>query len=75
MKNKVRKVQNTIRIAIDFINNYNPFKVHSKRSKMLTKLISNSKQLESNKTVTPSHLPETKLVLRRLDPQQQVTQQ
>ena len=39
MKNMVKKVQKTIRIAIDFINNGKPFNVNSKRLKMLSKLI------------------------------------
>ena len=74
-KNRLKKVQNTIRIAIDFIINGKPFKVSSKRSKMLTEMKSKTKQLDSSKTEghTPSHLPKAKSVLRRLGTKPQVT--
>jgi adenylyl- and sulfurtransferase ThiI len=55
-KNKLKKVQNTIRIGIDFINNGKPFKVSSKRSKMLTEIKSNTKQLNSKKKRRSIHL-------------------
>ena len=68
--NKSKKVQNTIRIDIDFINNGKTFKVSSKRSKMLTEIKSNTKQLNSNKKEkhSPSHSPFS----RRLGQQQQL---
>jgi hypothetical protein len=53
-KNKLKKVQNTIRIAIDFINNGKPFKVSSKRSKMLTEIKSDTNQPESEENITHS---------------------
>jgi hypothetical protein len=69
-KNKSKKVQTTIRIDIDFINNGKPFKVSSKRSKMLTEIKSNTKQLNSNKKEkhSPSHSP----LSRRFGQQQQL---
>ena len=74
-KNRLKKFQNTIRIAIDFINNGKPFKVSSKRSNMLTEMKSKTKQLDSSKTEghTQFHLPKAKSVLRRLGTKPQVT--
>ena len=66
--NKSKKDQNTIRIDIDFINNGKPFKVSSKRSKMLTEIKSKTKQLNSNKK--EKHSPSHSLFSMRLGQQQ-----
>ena len=73
-KNKSKKVQTTIRIDIDFINNGKPFKVSSKRSKMLMDIKSNTTNLDSNNKggYSPSYSPKTKPFLRISGPQEQV---
>jgi hypothetical protein len=73
-KYKLKKVQNTIRIGIEFINNGKPFKVSSKRSKMLMEIKSNTTNLDSNNKggYSPSYSPKTKPFLRISGPQEQV---